>query len=138
MARNGMLSWSDARQADPQEVAKGIIQRVKALQGAECLYDRCTYFITDGVFVKIGVAVNLDQRLRTLQIGNPRPLGIVCLLPVDLETVLHNLFGKRHVRGEWFLFEGLIQDVCSHLKEPLEELRFQSRTAAVRLLDEGP
>jgi len=31
------------------------------------------YFISDGTYTKIGVAVNPEKRLRELQTGNPKP-----------------------------------------------------------------
>jgi len=74
------------------------------------------YFITDGEFVKIGIANNPIERLLTLQIGNARELKPLFTIPIykrlsyfrdnyvanDLELFLHKGFGDNHIRGEWF------------------------------------
>jgi hypothetical protein len=56
--------------------------------------------------VKIGKGKDVHQRLRDLQIGNPRPLT---LLHVEenvgnLEVLLHRLFKPYWLQGEWFDF----------------------------------
>ena len=82
------------------------------------------YFISDGDFVKIGIAENVDKRMIELQTGNARELKCLFAIPVhvtrgyvehysvcrsipdhnaiDLETFLHKGFGASHVNGEWF------------------------------------
>lgn len=77
-------------------------------------FDTYVYFISDGEFVKIGIANNPIQRLLTLQIGNARELKCLFTIPVykwhglnfsaayDLEVFLHKGFGSNHIRGEWF------------------------------------
>lgn len=67
------------------------------------------YFITDGIFTKIGKADSPSKRLSEIQVGNPRPLSIVATLNGDprLERALQRHFAScgRHVRGEWFRIE---------------------------------
>lgn len=64
------------------------------------------YFITDGVYVKIGVATNLDKRLKGLQTGNPRELKILYSFftewPYVVEAKLHKKYKHKHIRCEWF------------------------------------
>lgn len=87
----------------------------KYLQGVndEVMYAEdvgiCVYFITDGEYVKIGISNSLSLRISHLQIGNPRELKPLHIIPVSdlkealaLEKDLHNYFSKKKVRGEWF------------------------------------
>lgn len=87
----------------------------KYLQGSsdEVMYAEdvgiCVYFITDGEYVKIGVSNSLSLRISHLQIGNPRELKPLHVIPVcdlrealALEKNLHNYFSKKKIRGEWF------------------------------------
>lgn len=67
------------------------------------------YFVTDGQFVKIGVAKNPSNRLVGIQTGNPRECSILSLIPCkgdaaahSLEKKLHYIYRRQSVRGEWF------------------------------------
>lgn len=64
------------------------------------------YFIQEGEdgFVKIGRSKNVKKRMKSLQIGNPRPLSVVMLIPGgrSLEMTFHELFHEDRVSGEWF------------------------------------
>lgn len=69
----------------------------------------CVYFISDGEFVKIGVAASLPNRIRELQTGNPRKLFALYVIETDsqkdalkIESELHNLFSNVRCIGEWF------------------------------------
>lgn len=57
-------------------------------------------------FVKIGVATNIEDRLTTLQIGNPFEIKIIKAWrttdPGQLEDRLHAILERYRVRGEWF------------------------------------
>lgn len=48
----------------------------------------------------------VEDRVRTLQAGNPDKLWLVCAIPVvdpiGTERELHRMFRHCHVRGEWF------------------------------------
>ena len=59
--------------------------------------------------VKIGMTRDVEARRDTLQIGNPKELMIIAKYPVKsqkeaygIESKLHHLFRRHHVRGEWF------------------------------------
>jgi hypothetical protein len=61
-------------------------------------------------FYKIGRTNNIQQRLSTLQTGNPRQLILVdiihCLTKQqssNIEKVLHRTLLELHTKGEWFL-----------------------------------
>lgn len=67
------------------------------------------YFISDGEFVKIGKADNVEKRLKTLQTGNPKPLKILKTIPCnsakeayDLEFFFHALLKDHKSNGEWY------------------------------------
>jgi hypothetical protein len=72
------------------------------------------YLIADGAAVKIGrcssVAPDIEaveERLRMLQIGNPRPLTLLAYAwvqrrPSRVEHALHQRHAKHRLRGEWF------------------------------------
>jgi hypothetical protein len=67
------------------------------------------YFIASGNNgpVKIGFAVNPDQRIKDLQTGNPCKLILIGRIsevyqPVVIERFLHERFSKSWIRGEWF------------------------------------
>jgi len=69
------------------------------------------YFIRAGSSgpIKIGVAVDVDRRLNTLQTGNALQLTIIAKIKCrskseayDKESQLHKMFRKKKIRGEWF------------------------------------
>ena len=67
------------------------------------------YFISDGEYTKIGIAKNMNKRLSSLQVGNPKKLRIVSFVPCDtensarkIEKHLHERLGACRVEGEWF------------------------------------
>ena len=55
--------------------------------------------------IKIGVATNVQERLRTIQTGCPYPLEVLLTFPGDLEheSYLHNIYADKRTSGEWFL-----------------------------------
>lgn len=67
------------------------------------------YFISDGEYVKIGVAKDLSKRLISLQTANARKLELLFAIPTngeksafELERILHNQYSHYVVNGEWF------------------------------------
>lgn len=65
------------------------------------------YLITCGEYTKIGVAVDPENRLQFMQIGNPHELKLVKVwyseCPQTDEECLHAEFESCRVRGEWFI-----------------------------------
>lgn len=64
------------------------------------------YFISDGEFVKIGytTADDAEQRLKSLQTGNPKKLKLLKSVPGDSQTErkCHQSLARYRVSGEWF------------------------------------
>ena len=68
------------------------------------------YIITDEHGrLKIGITVDVWQRLRRLQIGSADLLTLACFFVIGpwkvaraLEKAVHERLGKHKVRGEWF------------------------------------
>lgn len=94
---------------------KNLLSR-RYLKYGFCDYDietykvmNCVYFVTDGEFVKIGIAKLFAKRLGGLQTGSPREIKPLCVCMFDdyiwaqkYEKLLHDYFTDKHVRGEWF------------------------------------
>jgi hypothetical protein len=82
------------------------------------------YFLRGGEFVKIGFSAgSVKKRVRAFQVGNPYTLHVVRQLqrvPRSAECLLHKMFARKHVRGEWFRLAG-------------HEVDFVSRRALVQL-----
>lgn len=81
----------------------------------------CVYVIQAAAgVVKIGIAANVDTRLRDLQVANHHELKVLYKLEVAnrhtaqaLETLLHDRYASDSIRGEWFSInaERLIEDI---------------------------
>lgn len=97
------------------------------------------YFITDGNFVKIGIADRPGWRMAMLQTGNPNELTLLFTIPVPdsyhrtnnirvrkLEKILHNYFKDHHVRGEWYdIKDQLDADGCRKIFGCVTERYFE-------------
>lgn len=76
------------------------------------------YFVSDGQFVKIGVAKNIEKRIIELQTGNGRKIELLADLPCAteklayrVESLLHDYFYKYRKEGEWFdILDRLVLD----------------------------
>lgn len=69
----------------------------------------CVYFITDGSYIKIGIAASIPSRVKQLQTGNPNKLSVLYLIDVKsqkealkIEQQYHNYFSSKRKLGEWF------------------------------------
>ena len=65
--------------------------------------------ISDGDYIKIGIAENIDSRIKGLQIGNARRLMLVEYIWFNsksaalwAERELHEMYKNKRVLGEWF------------------------------------
>ena len=100
-------------------VSPDIIVRFMSRWSVKKKISSYVYFISDGEFIKIGVAESIEKRLKQIQTGNPRNLNVLFSIPcraagytyceytrkdyaLDLERFLHQGFGEYHVQGEWF------------------------------------
>lgn len=85
---------------------------------------RCVYFISSaqepdvGDVVKIGIASNLDARLKAIQTHQPETMYVVGTLPggVELEREIHKQFQHCRMRGEWFK---VTEDLLAFMEEVL-------------------
>lgn len=76
------------------------------------------YIISCGDLIKIGVTNNIEQRLVTLQTGNPHEMILEHFERKNeaykIEAYLHRIFEPYKVRGEWF--KGItIRDIRSKI-----------------------
>ena len=81
---------------------------------------RGTYIVAQkkGDYVKIGVTVNLAHRLKQLQLDSPFELYEIFWLPYnDIENQLKREFKELHVRGEWYIHGGRVDQFVSEYKE---------------------
>lgn len=84
----------------------------------------CVYFITDGEYIKIGIASSLPNRVRQLQTGNARRLKALYIIPqknqkdsLNIEKAMHEYFYNKRMSGEWFdIQEKDIHDICKRFK----------------------
>ena len=67
------------------------------------------YFIKAQNNTKIGVARNVERRIKQIQNGNPYVLNLITCIKMpssksafDLERYLHAYYGKYRKSGEWF------------------------------------
>ncbi len=64
------------------------------------------YFVQQGDFgpIKIGISINFDWRIETLQNGSPYPLRVLGTMDGDEheEKLLHAAFSAVRMEGEWF------------------------------------
>jgi hypothetical protein len=86
----------------------------------------CVYFVkakTMGL-IKIGKAIDVDVRLRSLQIGSPDILEIIGVIPSVLfsESDVHQKFRAARLHGEWF--------------HPVPELLSFIEECSLKLMDE--
>ena len=72
------------------------------------------YFVRSGRNgpIKIGVAKNVENRMDTLQTGNPTELILIAKVKCkskahaySLETQLHKIYSRKRIRREWFSSE---------------------------------
>jgi hypothetical protein len=78
------------------------------------------YFIQEGNEgpIKIGIASNVQERLRTLQTAHAKLLNIRGIIKhggLKTESELHNYFHKYHLHGEWFALNNEIVDLINKI-----------------------
>lgn len=89
--------------ADPQPARTGLAPQRPRKWSAK-VGEPHTYLITaeGSHLVKIGIATDPMQRLKTLQTGQPMDLFLMWSVPGDYEHALHVRFAEYRHRGEWF------------------------------------
>lgn len=77
------------------------------------------YLISSGPYVKIGIANDVENRIASLQTGNPIELKVMSCFEFQnsslVERVLHQKCASQRVRGEWF-------DLSTHEVEEIEKI----------------
>ena len=85
-------------------------RQIKAVNKIEKLFNdfngRYIYLIKCHNYFKIGIAHNLDNRLNTLQCGNPYELELIWAAKIMdskyVEDLLHQVFKEKRCFREWF------------------------------------
>ncbi len=81
------------------------------------------YLLRCDIYYKIGVAVDVVDRVATLQTGNPRKIDIVFVYEFEnsklIESVLHQRFRDFRISGEWFCITDNDIDVIKNICEML-------------------
>jgi len=79
-------------------------------------------FKTDNNMYKIGVADSPKKRLKGVQTGCPTKVEIVFIKQtykaLKVEALLHKMFDKNRVMGEWFKFtDDEVEDVILEIRK---------------------
>lgn len=70
--------------------------------------ERDIYFIQSVKLrlIKIGIANDVDERIRTIQVGSADRVKLLCAVRLSIaaecERELHAAYAAHHVHGEWF------------------------------------
>ena len=108
----------------PEQIHEFLFNECKCPQVRDTIADY-VYFITDGEFVKVGRGITPLERMKGLQVGNPRELRLLFTIPfgrpalhegkmyqaTNAEDQLHELFNEYHIRGEWYDILQLIDEI---------------------------
>jgi len=88
------------------------------------------YFIADADHIKIGRATDPIMRLSDLQVGNPRRLVLLKVIPggYRAEAEWHERFAELRFDGEWFRAEASLKQAIKEAK-PAEKYRDLTRHA---------
>jgi len=107
------------------------------------------YFIQSGENgpIKIGHSSDPDERLASLQVGNPQHLRLLAAVEFGSdaaaqEQLCHRTFRVEHIRGEWFQPSHLLIGTIYCMKNeipfsvvPDSEILIDGRDATVEQLD---
>lgn len=89
--------------AAERERSDKVIARIRA-GGIEQAAHGYVYFALCGAFIKIGHAYDVNDRMATLQTGNPHEITLLAAVPGTqrAERSIHAQFVAHRHRGEWF------------------------------------
>jgi hypothetical protein len=96
-----------------------------------------TYFISNGVHVKIGKSTYPKERFKSLQTASFLPLQILAIVDGDIEQNLHRRFEKYRVKGEWFELSNELREFIASLT-PYPEKLVTTRKKKYRKILEYP
>ena len=90
-----------------------------------------TYLIKDTAtgLIKIGKAINVNNRLQSLQCGSASKLNVVHVFDADIERVLHLEFKESRKHGEWFNVD---PDAVLSFVETLDLIKHQSKKKEIK------
>lgn len=76
------------------------------------VFEGWVYFLRVGQRIKIGHAINVENRLKALQTGSPEKIEVVMAVLGGRrqEERYHARFNAQHERGEWFRYEGALKE----------------------------
>jgi hypothetical protein len=121
--RSQVRILSGAPTNSPLETVNSPEEPCKTMQGTDgqLAYKARTgtyvYFAACDGFVKIGIAKNVEKRLRELQIGCPHKLDLIGLVEGgrEIEAAYHKRFRKLRASGEWFRLAPPLTDEITRL-----------------------
>ena len=97
------------------KLAAPLRSRSKAIKTNRRRQKHYVYAISDGAFLKIGLAVDPIKRMSDLQVASPSVLKLEAKIEcprysdaAKLEKQLHRACRKHRIRGEWFQMDALI------------------------------
>jgi len=90
------------------------------------------YFIRVGKAVKIGVTINLKQRIKDFQIVSAEEIRTLAVFPGNrrTESLLHKLFAEERIRNELFRFDYWIDSFLTYAKAESFESAIERTTKA--------
>jgi hypothetical protein len=84
-----------------------------------------TYIIAEdcGGYVKVGKTGEIGQRIKELQVGNPRHLYVIFWIPhTDIEKELEVIFKPLYVKGSWYHHDPEIDEFIREFEAEVENV----------------
>ncbi len=81
------------------------------------------YFIEAGDAIKVGVATNVESRMIDIQVGNAGKIKLIHSISLikdkarKMEQLIHGIFYKTRIRGEWFKATPFMFDYIQNIKD---------------------
>lgn len=113
-----------AYESEAMLAASSIITQQRAISNAENETLSNVYFVqSESGSIKVGMAVDVSARLRSLQTANPSKLKLLatCAGGRTLEREYHSRFAAHRLHGEWFLPHPDILAEIERLASPTQE-----------------
>jgi hypothetical protein len=90
---------------------------------------RSVYFVQESLVgaIKIGVASDVERRLKIIQTDCPGTLTLLAVMPGvtnAVEPELHLMFSRFHIRGEWFRSDPELLEFIESVAVTVQALAF--------------